>query len=55
MEQQIQKRVIALAKQNQDRIREVSGIESSLTEDDMKQYLELVLKEVGKERQQQQG
>ena len=42
MEHQIQKRVIALAKQNQDRIREASGIESSLTEEDMKQYLELV-------------
>lgn len=55
MEQQIQKRVIALTKQNQDRIREASGIESSLTEEDMKQYLELVLKEVGKERQRQQG
>ena len=55
MEHQIQKTVIALAKQNQDRIREASGIESSLTEEDMKQYLELVLKEVGKERQRQQG
>ena len=42
MEQQIQKRVIALTKQNQDRIREASGIESSLTEEDMKQYLEQV-------------
>jgi hypothetical protein len=40
MDQQIQKRVRVLTKQNQDRIMEPSGIESSLTEDDMKQYLE---------------
>jgi hypothetical protein len=33
---------------------EPSGIESSLTEDDMKQYLEQVLEEVGKKCQQRQ-
>jgi hypothetical protein len=56
MEQQIQKRVIVLTKQNQDRLKEASGIESSLTEEDMKQYLEQVMEEVGKKRQQpQQG
>jgi DNA-binding protein Fis len=40
MEQEIQRRVIALTKQNQDRIAEESGIHSSLTEEDMKEYLE---------------
>jgi hypothetical protein len=54
MDQQIQKRVRVLTKQNQDRIREPSGIESSLTEYDMKQYLEQVLEEVGKKCQQRQ-
>jgi hypothetical protein len=46
MEQQIEKRVIEIAKRNQDRMTEESGIESSLTEDDMKQYLEQVIREV---------
>lgn len=55
MEQQIENRVIAIAKQSKDIMTEDSGIHSSLTEEDMKQYLEEVLKEVGKKRQQQQG
>jgi hypothetical protein len=46
MEQEIQKRVIAITKQNQDRMTADSGIESSLTEEDMKQYLGDVLEEV---------
>jgi hypothetical protein len=48
MEQQIQKKVIEFTKQNQDRIDEETGIQSSLTEDDIKQYLEQVIKEVKK-------
>jgi len=48
MEQQIQKRVIALTKQNQSRMAEESGIQSSLTEEDMRQYLQQVIEEVKK-------
>ena len=38
--------MIALTKENQDRMAEESRIQSSLTEDDMKQYLEQVIREV---------
>ncbi len=48
MEEQIQKKVVEFTKQNQDRIEEETGIQSSLTEDDIKQYLEQVIKEVKK-------
>ncbi len=50
MEQQIQKRVIALTKQNQDRMAEETGIQSSLSEEDMKQYLQQVIKEIERTR-----
>jgi hypothetical protein len=50
MEQQIEKRVVALTKQNQDRLAEESGIQSSLTEEDMKEYLEQVIEEVKKRK-----
>lgn len=36
MEQEIEKWVIALTKQNEDRMIEVTGIQSSLTEEHMK-------------------
>jgi hypothetical protein len=42
--------VIALTKQNEDRMIEETGIQSSLTEEDMKQYLEQVIKEVKKQK-----
>ena len=48
MEQQIQKKVVDFTKQFQDRMEEETGIQSSLTEDDIKQYLEQVIKEVKK-------
>jgi hypothetical protein len=48
MEQEIQSRVIALTKQNQDRMAEESGIQSSLTDDEMKEYLKQVIEEVKK-------
>ena len=51
MEQEIQRRVIALTRQSQDRMAEESGIHSSLAEEDMKEYLEQVIEEVKKERQ----
>jgi len=50
MEQEIQKRVLALTKQNQDRMAEETGIQSSLTDEDMKRYLEQVIEEVKKLR-----
>jgi len=50
MEQEIEKRVLALTKQNQDRMAEESGIQSSLTEEDMKEYLQQVIEEVKKDR-----
>jgi DNA-binding SARP family transcriptional activator len=46
MEREIQNRVISLTKRNQDRMMEETGIQPSLTEDDMKQYLEQVIREV---------
>jgi hypothetical protein len=51
MEQEIQKRVIMLTKRNQDRMAEESGIQCSLTEDDMKEYMEQVINEVKKAHQ----
>jgi hypothetical protein len=48
MEQEIQKQVIMLTKRNQDKLVEESGISSSLSEDDVKVYLEQVIKEVTK-------
>jgi hypothetical protein len=50
MEQEIQKRVITITKQNQDRMAEESGIQSSLTEEDMKSYLQEVIEEIQKAR-----
>ncbi|MGA9171777.1 MAG: hypothetical protein WCF03_16590 [Nitrososphaeraceae archaeon] len=51
MEQQIVKKVVTLTKENQSRMAEESGIESSLTEEDMKIYLEKVIAEVSKRSQ----
>jgi len=48
MEQEIEKRVIALTKQNQDRMAEETGIQSSLSEEEIKQYVEQVIREVKK-------
>lgn len=46
MEQQIQRRVISLTKQNQEKLVEDTGIQSTLTEEEMKQYIDQVIKEV---------
>jgi hypothetical protein len=48
MEQQRQKKVIEFTKSNQERMAQETGIQASLPEDDMKQYLEQVIKEVKK-------
>jgi ABC-type multidrug transport system fused ATPase/permease subunit len=50
MEQEIQRRVLTLTKQNQNKMEEETGIQSSLTDDDAKEYLEKVIEEVKKER-----
>ncbi len=50
MEQEIEKRVIALTKRNQEILSEETGIESSLTEEDIKEYLGQVINEVSKDR-----
>jgi hypothetical protein len=49
IEQEIQKRVITLTKKNQDRMAEETGIQSSLSEEDVKEYLEQVIREVKKD------
>jgi hypothetical protein len=46
MEQEIEKNVVAIAKSHQDMMEEETGLRSSLSEDDIKEYLEMVLKEV---------
>ena len=50
MEQEIQRRVLTLTKQNQNRMAEETGIQSSLSDDDVKEYLVQVIEEVKKER-----
>ena len=50
MEQEIQRRVLSLTKQNQNKMVEETGIQSSLTDDDVKEYLEQVIEEVKKRR-----
>jgi hypothetical protein len=55
IEQQVQRKVIAFTKQNQDRMAEETGIQSSLSEDDIKQYLEQVIKEVKKPKMSNDG
>ncbi len=50
MEQEIQRKVITFTKRIQDRMTEESDIQSSLTEEDMKEYLEQVIREVKKDR-----
>jgi hypothetical protein len=48
MEQEIQKKVIEFTKRNQDRIAEETGVQSSITEDEMKSYLQEVISEIQK-------
>ena len=50
MEQEIQKKVITFTKRIQDNMTEETGIQSSLTDEDMKEYLEQVIREVKKDR-----
>jgi hypothetical protein len=50
MEQEIQQKVITFTKQNQHRMAEETGIQSSLTEEDVKDYLQQVIREVEKQK-----
>jgi len=55
MEQEIQKRVLAATKKTQELLTEETGIQSSLSEDDMKLYLQQVIEAVRKSRTQSTG
>jgi hypothetical protein len=46
MEQELQSRVLTIAKKNSDALAEESGVETSMTEDDMEDYLEVVMNEL---------
>ena len=46
MEQELQSRVLTIARKNSDAIAEETGVETSMDEDDMKDYLEVVMKEL---------
>jgi Tfp pilus assembly PilM family ATPase len=46
MEQEIVRRVVPMVKEHQHSITEDTGIESSLSEQDVKQYLEQVIEEI---------
>lgn len=50
MEQEIERRVMTLTRENQERMAEESGIQTSLTDQDMRQYLEQVIDEVKKDK-----
>jgi hypothetical protein len=50
MEQEIQRRVIKVTREQQEVLTEKSGIQSSLTEDDIHTYLEQVMNEVKKQK-----
>jgi hypothetical protein len=51
MEQELQSRVLTIAKKNSDSMTEESGVETSMTEDDMKDYLEIVMNELHSKKQ----
>jgi hypothetical protein len=46
MEQELESRVLTIAKKNSEAMAEESGVETSMTEDDMKDYLEIVMNEI---------
>jgi hypothetical protein len=50
MEREIEKKVIGLTKINQNRMAKETGIQSSLSEDDIKGYLKQVIQEVQKQK-----
>ena len=46
MEQELESRVLTIAKKNSEAMAEESRVETSMTEDDMKDYLEIVMNEI---------
>jgi hypothetical protein len=46
MEQELTRRVLTFAKNHSNRMREETAIESSIQEEDLKQYLQHVIREV---------
>jgi hypothetical protein len=50
MENELQNRVLRTAKKASDSMEEESGLESSMTEDDMKDYMEIVMNELKEKR-----
>ena len=46
MEQEIQRRVIVMSKEYKDRLTKKTGLVSSLNENEMKEYLNVVLNEI---------
>ena len=55
MEQDIEKTILKITKEQQDVLTEQTGIEPSLTEDEVKEYLDTVLLEVKKMRTKKVG
>jgi hypothetical protein len=50
MEQQIQRKVVEFTKSNQDKMTEETGIQSSVSEEGVKDYLQKVIREVKKQK-----
>jgi hypothetical protein len=48
MEQELQSRVLTIAKKHSDMITEKTEVEASMTENDMREYIEMVTKEIHK-------
>jgi hypothetical protein len=48
MEQELQKRVLTIAKENSDVMTEETGVQPSLTEDEIKEYLDMVVNEINR-------
>ena len=48
MEQEVQKRILRIVKSNKEKLESDTGISSSITEDDVKEYLELLKQELQK-------
>jgi hypothetical protein len=46
MEQELQKRVLTISKENSDVMTEETGVQPSLTEDEMREYLDMVVNEI---------
>jgi hypothetical protein len=46
MEQELQKRVLTIAKKSSENMTQETGVQPSLSENDMKQYLDEVLQEI---------